>query len=233
VAALVKLPVFLLGGFLLITGRWRAAAAFAATVAALLGLSVLLYGPDVHRAWLGEAIGPHAGTALTALNNQSLAAQLARLWGGEPVHSYRPSPLPVTLSAARWAIAGAVLLGWMAARRRLAERSAVGLDFAMAVAVMPLVSPIFWIHYFLLSLPALLVLSRHAAAPGAWSLRGALVVSYLLAAWYPPADLAWYGRAPGFWAEVGNGRFLYSSVVLAAACFIAAMRRPAADLAAR
>ena len=233
VAALVKVPVFFMGGFLLLTRRWRAAAAFGATVAALVGLSVVLYGPDVHRAWLGEAIGPHAGTALTALNNQSLVAQLARLWGDERVHSYRPSPLPAPVSAVRWAIAVAVVVGWIAARRRLRGHGALDLDFAMAVAVMPLLSPIFWIHYFLLSLPALLVLSRHAAAPGAWSLRAALLGSYLLAAWYPPADLTWYGRAPGFWPELWNGRFLYSSFLLAACCFIAAFRSPEPVLTGR
>jgi hypothetical protein len=231
VAALVKVPVFVMGGFLLLTRRWRAAAAFGATVAALFGLSVVLFGAGVHRAWLGDAIGPHAGTALTALNNQSLAAQLARLWGDEQVHSYRPSPLPAPLSAARWAMAAAVVLGWLAVRRRLSDRAVLDrgvldLDFVMALSVMPLVSPIFWIHYFLLSLPALLVLSRHAAAPGAWPLRATLVASYLLAAWYPPADLTWYGRAPGFWGEVGNGRFLYSSFLLAACCVMAATAVP-------
>jgi hypothetical protein len=122
----------------------------------------------------------------------------------------------------RWAIVAAVALAWVVVRRRRAERAALDLDFVLAISLMPLVSPIFWIHYFLLSLPALLVLARHAAIAGAWPLRAMLVASYLLAAWYPPPDLTWYGRAPGFWAEVAHGRFLYSSFVLAGACFIAA-----------
>ena len=222
VAALVKIPVFVMGAFLVLTHRWRAAAGFGATIAAALALSLVLYGVDVHRAWLGEAIGPHAGTALTALNNQSLVAQLARLWGGDPVHSYRPSPVPPLLAVLRWAMVAAVVLAWVVARRRVLGRAILDLDFVMALSVMPLVSPIFWIHYFLLSLPALLVLTRHAATSGSWPLRALLVASYLLAAWYPPPDLTWYGRAPGFWAEAAHGRFLYSSFVLAAACCIAA-----------
>jgi len=220
-AALVKVPLFALAAFLLLTRRWRAAAAFAATAAALVGVSVLLYGIDAHRAWLAEVIGPHAGTALTALNNQSLVAQLARLWGGEAVHSYRPSPLPLSLSLVRWAIVAALVIAWTRARRLLSARDALDHDFVLAIAILPLLSPIFWIHYFLLSVPALLVLSRHAVG-GSWGLRAALAVSYLLAAWYPPADLAWYGRAGDFWTELASGRFLFSSIALAAACFVAA-----------
>ena len=225
-AALVKVPLFLLGLLLLLTRRWRALAAFAILVVLTVAASLLLYGPEVHRAFLGDVIGPHAGSALTALNNQSLVAQLARLWGEDPLHSYRPSPLPALLAVARWMIVAAVLVAWIRARRRPkdrapADRAILDLDFVMALAVMPLLSPVFWIHYFLLSLPALLLLSRYAVTPGAWPLRAALAASYLLAAWYPPADSAWYGRAPGFWEELVDGRFLYSSFLLAASCFIA------------
>jgi len=200
------------------------------TIATALALSVLAYGVDVHRAWLGDAIGPHAGTVLTALNNQSLVAQLARLLGGDPVHSYRPSPLPVVLAATRWTVVAAVVLAWIAIRRGLPARAALDLDFALGIALMPFVSPIFWLHYFLLSLVALLVLSRHAAraGPGTWLLRGTLAAAYLLAAWYPPPDTTWYGRAPGFWTELLNGRFFYGSGFLAAACFIAARGRSGA-----
>ena len=231
-AALVKLPIFFMAGFLIVAGAMpaarrggaviasaRLAAAFAVTVAGLVGLSVLLYGVDVHRAWLAEAVGPHAGTALTALNNQSLAAQLVRLWGEETVHSYRPSPPPPVLSIVRWTAAAALALGWLGARRRHGE-DARDLDLVMAIALMPVLSPLFWIHYFLLSLPALLLLARRAAVPGAWGVRLVLAAAYALGALYPPADLAWYGRAPGFWPEVWNGRFLYSSIALAAACFL-------------
>ena len=232
VAALVKLPVFFMAGFLILAAALppvrradglaapaRLAAGFAATVAGLVVLSVLLYGVGVHRAWLADAVGPHAGTALTALNNQGLAAQLVRLWGEETVHSYRPVPVPAVLSIVRWTMAALLAVGWLLARRRAGD-DRDDLDFVMAIALMPVLSPIFWIHYFLLSLPALLLLGRRAVRPGAWALRATLVAAYALAALYPPADLAWYGRAPGFWAEAWNGRFLYSSIAMAAACFL-------------
>jgi glycosyl transferase family 87 len=51
VASLVKPPLLLLGGYLVLRGRWKESAGFACAVAVLLGASISAFGIDLHRDW--------------------------------------------------------------------------------------------------------------------------------------------------------------------------------------
>jgi alpha-1,2-mannosyltransferase len=78
-AALIKLPLFLLGLCFLLRRRWRVLAGAGGTVVLVFGLSLLLCGGKLHRTWRSEALLPFVGRPLIAFNVQSASSFLARL----------------------------------------------------------------------------------------------------------------------------------------------------------
>src|SRR5919199_6332392 len=78
VAALIKIPLFMLGVYFALRRKWRVTAGFGATLLAIVGASLLLFGSDLHLAWLHH-IGQFSGKPLSSYNVQSVDGFLARL----------------------------------------------------------------------------------------------------------------------------------------------------------
>lgn len=139
--------------------RWRAFAVGAGTAAGLTLVPLLRYGPaggvDTVRQWLDLAVRER--WTVEPESNQSLAALVTRLSGGTVV--------AVALAALLLAIVG-IALHRSATRRPLREIGAVTL-----VAV--LLSPIAWVHYFVLAFPAWLAVMPvvKPVVGGRWSVR--------------------------------------------------------------
>jgi alpha-1,2-mannosyltransferase len=141
----LKLTPAIFVAYLLVTGRGRAAAtataAFAGTVAA--GFAVL--PADSAWFWAGRFASPGHVSPVQNPQNQSLYGVLARI-----MHTARVLPVWLPLAAA---VAGAGLALAAAASRRGDE----ALGFSLCAVTGLLVSPISWIHHWVIVIPALLV----------------------------------------------------------------------------
>lgn len=78
-AAFIKPPLLLVGGYFALRGRWRMTAAWGTVLVGALAVSVGLFGLDVHRAWYDSCVRPFSGRPMPAYNVQSVAGALARL----------------------------------------------------------------------------------------------------------------------------------------------------------
>src|SRR4051794_31927780 len=174
-AAALKLTPLLFVAYLLLTGRWRAAATAVATFAAAVGLGFLLDPADSAVYWLrgtfaaADRISPVAG-----LSNHALAGLLAR--AGAP-------PAIAFVAMALLAIAGLAVA--VRAHDRGHELLAVTLCGLLAAAD----APFAWSHHFVWFAP-LLVLLAHHAVDGDRRAQGGLAA--LLA-----GTVAWITRLPG------------------------------------
>ena len=165
-AATVKIPILALVALAGLRARWRTLLAFGLTVAVLGALSLAMFGPAPHRAYLA-GLAEHAGTVMPGHNNQSLAAVAQRLLSDAPVNDWTPRLLapPVRRAAIALALLLATAFAWGAlAPRRDAEDD--GLDSAGALSLGLLALPVAWDHYFLLLAPAILATVAAFAARG-------------------------------------------------------------------
>jgi alpha-1,2-mannosyltransferase len=183
-AALIKLPLLLLGMYFLARGRWRVAVGGATMCAAAGLLSLAVFGWDLHVHWYENSIKPFAGKPLSAYNNQSIQAFFARLdhgtsyllnWKIKPVH-------PMLLLASKVAVFS--LLGTVAAvifwpphlrRGKILETPAskiIEIEVSVVMLLAIIISTISWSHYHLwMLLPAALFIGRRLPALDASWLR--------------------------------------------------------------
>jgi len=186
VCGVFKLPLLLLGAPFVLRRRWNAAAGFAAGVAGLLGLSLVIFGFELHQTWWNQIIAPSSGEPVGAFNVQSIDGFLARLLtGGRHLRDWAPIPgLGFEFTALRWLLIGGLagLAGW-ACWRAGAPGDGRGwqIELSIALCLALLVSPISWTHYYLLLLlPVGLCLAERARLPGGWIGTGLLWLSVLL-----------------------------------------------------
>jgi hypothetical protein len=186
VCGVAKLPLLLLGAPLVLRRRWNAAAGFAAGGAGLLGLSLVIFGFELHQTWWNNIIAPSSGEPVGAFNVQSIDGFLARLLtGGRHLRDWAPIPgLGIEFTALRWLLMGGFAGGagwvcWRAGAPRDERSWQIELCIALCLAL--LVSPISWTHYYLLLLlPVGLCLADRARLPGGWVGTGLLWLSVVL-----------------------------------------------------
>ncbi|MBM0277526.1 glycosyltransferase 87 family protein [Micromonospora tarensis] len=145
-AAAVKLTPAVFVGYLLVTGRWRAAATAVGSAAGATVLAVAL-APDASRTFFTEALWDTDRVGrLEYVSNQSLLGMVARL---DPVHPDRR--LWLLLVAAALAV-------WTVRVRRAVRVGDERAGFALTGVVACLVSPVTWVHHLVWLVPALVVL---------------------------------------------------------------------------
>jgi alpha-1,2-mannosyltransferase len=152
IAAALKLtPAFLIV-YLLVVRRYRAAAV-AATTCVVVSLVASAFAPSasLHYWFRGYFADAHRTGDLSYISNQSLNGLLVRLLGS----AGHARPL--------WIVAAtgtAIFVLWLA-RRAHAERP--WLAEALAMSGMLLVSPVSWVHHWIIVLPLLLAALRCAS----------------------------------------------------------------------
>ena len=168
IAGLIKLPLFLLAVYFLARKRWSVIAGFSATLLAIVGLSVTMFGVDLHLRWWRECIAPFASRPLTAYNVQSLHAFLARCLTNGSIGSW----LPVNVDWQFKAIEKAVSFGLAATivcvfwRAHHSEPAATYTEFSIVLCAALITSPLSWTHYYLLLvIPAGLYLGERSDGP--------------------------------------------------------------------
>jgi len=175
IATALKLtPAFLIV-YLLVVRRYRAAAV-AASTCVIVSLVATAFAPTASwHYWVrGYFADAHRTGDLSYISNQSLNGLLVRLLGGPS----QARPLWIVGAAA-----SALFVLWIA-RRAHAERP--WLAEALAMAGMLLVSPVSWVHHWIIVLPLLLAALRCASETS-----GRIRVSLLGATFALSAVLLW------------------------------------------
>jgi hypothetical protein len=150
-AVVIKPYAVLFLPWLLAQREWRASLAAAAGLAAALMLPMAIYGAHgtvaLHLAWWQTVTGSTAPNLLNA-DNVSLAAMFAKWFGVG-----RAAALPA-------AVSGAVLLVLAAAvvAMRRGVSAPAGLEAAMLLTLIPMLSPQGWDYVFLMATPAIVYL---------------------------------------------------------------------------
>ena len=164
VAVLVKPPLGLIVLPLVARRRWQTVLSFAAAVALVGGLSLAIFGVDLHREWYDYAVRPYSQHPLGAESVQSLDAVMARLVTDDHLDDFTPiESLGASFMAIRTAIAilMAAVLSFVLWRARAASgASGERIDVCLALILALLIAPTSWTHYYsLLLLPIGLLLA--------------------------------------------------------------------------
>jgi len=144
-AAGLKLTPAIFAVYLLVTGRRRAAATAAAGFAGTVAAGFAVLPASSAWFWAGQFANPGHVSPVQNPQNQSLLGALARM-----THTADVGPTWLPLAAA---VAAAGLALAAAACRRGDE----ALGFSLCAVTGLLVSPISWIHHWVIAIPALLI----------------------------------------------------------------------------
>ena len=185
VAALIKIPLFLLGIYFAVRKKWRIIAGFSAALLVIVGVSVLLFGVNLHLAWLHH-IGHFSGEPVSAYNVQSVDGLLARLLlnpNGD-LRNWNPIEVDWKFKVIRYALIS-LLVGtaiWVCWRSKTPTTlEAENLEFSIVLCLALLISPISWTHYYVfLVIPFALYFGNLLAVPQGRLWFASVAVSILL-----------------------------------------------------
>jgi hypothetical protein len=155
IACAVKITPGLLVIYWLVGGRYRAALWFVVCSSVLFALTIATAGLNLTLDYM-HSMRRVSNVLLVSFNNQSFAAWLAYSQSMLPeLGNWRMFVLAPSLKAAALvtSIAGMVISGWMSKRDEWL-RVSVALSFIAST----IFSPIAWTHYFLVLIPAVMVL---------------------------------------------------------------------------
>lgn len=165
--------------------RWRAAGSFALTGIALLAASILLAGPDLHRDFLAALSKVSGKLAAVPVNGsaQLVATFVLHQWGvltsvdisnREILTQLNTPSLPLINWGARFCLV-ALTASFFLRVRPLPLQKRIALSVLVLSILLPLFSPIGWLHYYLLPVMMLPVLLDRW-----YSLRSAAIFAALL-----------------------------------------------------
>ncbi len=191
IAALLKIPLFLLGVYFFLRGRWRVIVGFSASLLTIVGASLLLFGIELHLLWLHQCIEPFAGKPLAAFNVQSVSAFLARLLTNNSLIYWLPTEVGWRFKMMQYVLLSVLAGGtlWVCWRSKASTTLEVEkLEFSIFLCLALVTSPISWTHYYLLLLlPVSLYLGNRLAVPQGRRWVSLVVLSILLIS--PPVTL--------------------------------------------
>ena len=220
-AALIKPPLALFLPYLFLRRRYRAALTMAAVAAAVTGLSVALYGIDLHLFWLREFVIGHGGSPVGAYNVQSVNGFLAHLLTRGHLRDWYPIPMGPGFRAASLALTAVIVLAvalvcWRAGRPRSAHAWYAELSLVLTLAVV--VAPISWSHYYLLLLIPMAAMIGGLRLPSPRPVIAAAVAAAALLISLPVVILPMPGRIPSaLYDRVFISHYFYGGLVLLAA----------------
>ena len=170
-AAGLKLTPAIFAAYLLITGRRRAAATATAVFAGTVAAGFAALPASSAWFWAGPFASPGHISPVQNPQNESLAGALARM-----MHTAHILPAWLPLAAA-------VAVAGLALAAASARRGDEALGFSLCALTGLLVSPISWIHHWVIAVPALLVAGLTAVrAYRAGNVTAAVPVTVAIAA---------------------------------------------------
>ena len=183
-SALIKIPLFILGVYYIIRGRWRVVMGFIAALLAIVGASVLLFGVDLHLTWWQQCIQPSIGKPMPAYNVQSLDGFLVRIaTNSNLVQAWKVVEVGWGFKIIRYALVSLLLGGsiWICWRSKPSTTTELELEFSIFLCLALVITPISWTHYYLfLLLPLSLWLGDRLLLPKGWLWFSLVVLSIVL-----------------------------------------------------
>ncbi|ULA61940.1 MAG: membrane protein of unknown function [Nitrospira sp.] len=202
VAAIIKLPLGLLGLYFFLKGRWKVVSGFAVTCIFVALASIAWFGWELHILWYREAILPFSNKALGAFNVQSIDGFLLRLGEQPLLYDWQPIRVERSYMFIKSGVAGLLLLASVVMLRNhpgASGRDWMLLEFSAVLCLALIISPISWTHYYLfLLLPLCLYLGGRLPIPQsrAWFLS--MLACVLLIS--PP--VVFLGAEPSLYGKV-------------------------------
>lgn len=232
IAALIKLPLLLLGIYFACKGRWRVVAGGAAVILATVLLSVAVFGVDTHLRWYAASVAPYGRDPVAAFNVQSIYALLSRMetggtylldWSTHRLGPlYRMSAVFLVLIVLA-AVALPMLRSLSTQVTSQSGRADAGgvadkgleVEFMMWLIAAIVCSPLSWSHYYLwLLVPTAYFLGQGAALVGDKAGRYALAAAVLLMS--PPVVLMALSsyKLTELYARLGVSHLLFAGLLL-------------------
>lgn len=180
IAALIKIPLFLLGVYFACRQRWRVVLGFTAALLAIVTTSILFFGIDLHLIWLEKCVFSLAGKPLAAFNVQSVDGFVGRLLYDVKIANWQPLEIGWEFKILRYLlismiVGSSILVRWRAKTPATLETEY--LEFSIALCIGILISPISWTHYYLyLLLPLSLYICNLIAVPQTKKWRYAIAI---------------------------------------------------------
>jgi len=213
----VKIPPMLLLPLLGVRRRWSVALPALAVVAAGFVGSWLFFGSDLMAQYADRVIWENLGRAHAAFNNQSLDGALMRMLSDRGLADWVPVARPAALRWISFAILAALAALLLVFGRRLLwppvpphdadpRAGSLELEIGLGVALMVLVFPIVWIHYYLFLVVPLALLpfwwqARAGGEPHALGAPWMLALPFAAGAWLAGGmeahENAWYAAREG------------------------------------
>ncbi|HEY9636932.1 MAG TPA: glycosyltransferase family 87 protein [Coleofasciculaceae cyanobacterium] len=184
IAALIKIPLFLLGIYYFLRGRWQVVLGYGGALLGIVGASLLLFGVDLHLIWFERCIQAFRNKAIGAYNIQSVDGLLVRLLTDGNIGNWDPIELGLDFKVIRYVllsllIGGTIWICWRSKPPITIEEQ--NLEFSIVLCLALVISPISWTHYYLfLLVPLSLYLGEKLAIPQGWLWFSSVVLSILL-----------------------------------------------------
>lgn len=219
-AALIKLPLMLVGVFFFVRGRWRIVIGGVGISALTVALSVLVFGLDANINWYFQCIAPFSDP-MPAFNNQSIAAMVSKLTlGVESFGAWKVFPLdpPFALLVKvidvllLGVIALAIWRGLRAGRPESRPGEAIEGELMMIIVLACLLSPLSWSHYFAwMALPGAFLLAQVRDGLRSPAILGVAGLGWLMV--MPPV-VHLPNPSPTYATILGNSHLLIGSLLI-------------------
>ena len=191
-AALIKLPLLLIGIYFAARGKWRVAFGGAAICCVAGLMSLLMFGWEVNYSWYEHSIKPYSELPVPAYNVQSIQGFFARLqfrefylmdWSVREVDSHIRIASKVAVYLLMLMAATVMFLPKRFRRGRTLSTSpsaVIEMELCIVIMLAMAVSMVSWSHYYLwLLLPAAYVIAGTPPALGVKGVRIAAVIALI------------------------------------------------------
>jgi Glycosyltransferase family 87 len=169
IAALIKLPLLLLGVYFCVRQRWRVGLGFSITLVTIFVTSFLLLGASSHKNWLKFSIVAFKNKVITAFNAQSISSFLARLTMEGDFQSWVPMSVDQSfklLSGMLVALVIGVVIYYLWQAKLPVTIEQENTEFSIVLCLALSISTISWSHYHLwLLIPMVLYFSKQLIMP--------------------------------------------------------------------
>jgi len=223
--AVIKLPLLLFGAAFVLRRNWSAAFGFAFVCALAGGLSLAVFGWDLHRLWFDLCVRQFASSPLGAFNVQSIQALLVRALDGAAVlRDWDAREITTAQRLAGSALVGLLYLtaAFVCTRRSAApgrdSQAATGaqdLEYLLVLSLAVIGSPLSWSHYYAwLLMPIALLLGPRSPIRSGTTARQLAWVAILL---ITPTVLLLEFSNPGLMAAytaIGVSHLLFGGLLL-------------------
>ena len=205
IAMMVKLSGWPIGVLLLLRGRWRAVAWAAGAAIAIFVLTLPWVGLDAWREALFVQMPAAAAMPAGKLSAyQTVSSLWQHLFSFDAV--FNPDPVA---DLPRLAVFGIMATNLAACATLLLRGLSAQVQYAMALVLTVLLSPLAeQYHYMLVMLP-LALLGLHACLAGSWRLRLVLLLASVLLA----APINYKAYLPGLWALLDYPRLAAGGLI--------------------